>query len=510
VWAARQLKRSVKWTSTRGEGFQSDVQGRDHVAFAEMAMDKDGHFLGLRVTNYACVGAYLSNMIPFIATGGNAMLVGLYKTPAIYVNVKGVVTNTVPIDAYRGAGRPEAAYLVERLVDAAAREVGLSPDEIRRRNFIPPEAMPYLTPLDNMTYDSGEFQAVMEEAMKNADWDGFEKRRAESKKNGKLRGIGMATYIERCGGGAPETAKVRFNDDDTLTIYIGTQDNGQGHTTSYKQIMSQALDIDADKINIVQGDTDVVPAGFTGGSRSVPVGGAAVLGAGDEIRDKGKAIAAHLMEVADVDVEYADGVYTVAGTDKKTSLFEVAKAAKEGNVPEGVEGDLDTDYTRHPEAATFPNGCHIVELEVDPDTGAVDLLRYTVVDDFGEVINPIMLQGQVHGGCVQGIGQALHEYSYYNPESGQLEAGSFMDYDMPKADSAPMFDFDTHNVRCTTNPLGIKGAGEAGAIGAPPAIINGIVDALIDEYGITHIDMPATAVRVWQAIQDADKGKKAA
>ncbi len=504
VWAARKIKRSVRWNSDRSEAFMSDLQGRDNVSYAELAMDADGKFLALRVTTYAAMGAYLSNFAPFVATGGTAMLGGLYMTPAIHVNVKGMATNTVPVDAYRGAGRPEAAYLIERLVDHAARVSGIGPAELRRRNFIPPSAMPYKTPLCE-PYDSGEFEAVMAEAMEQSDWEGFEARRAEAAKRGKYRGIGLATYIERCGGGAPETAVAKF-EDDGIKIYIGTMENGQGHHTSYKQILSETLDIDADTIQIVQGDTETTPAGMTGGSRSVPVGGAAVLGVGQKIREKGTQIAAHMMEVAPVDIEFADGTFTVAGTDKSMTLWEIAKAAADpANVPEGMEPGLDDEYQRKPEAATFPNGCHVIEVEIDPDTGELEIPRYTVVDDFGKVINPIMLEGQVHGGIVQGLGQALTEHTVYDDESGQLVSGSFMDYDMPKADRFPFFHFSTHNVPCTTNPLGIKGAGEAGAIGAPPAVINAIVDALYPELGIDHIDMPATALAIWQAIHGAHR-----
>jgi carbon-monoxide dehydrogenase large subunit len=480
----------------------SDIQGRDNVTVAEAALDADGRFLALRFTTWAAMGAYLSNFGPFIPTGAGAgMQNGLYAVPAIYVNVKGVMTNTVPTDAYRGAGRPEAAYMVERLVDHAGRVTGLGPAEIRRRNFIKPDQMPYKTALGDV-YDSGEFEALMTQGMERADWAGFEARRAEAKARGKLRGIGLATYVERCSGGQPDTALIRFEDDDIVTLLMSNQNNGQGHQTLYTQVLSDQLGIDAERIRIVQGDTDRTPNGMTGGSRAAPVGGAAVLGVADKVKYKGRQIAAHLLEAAAVDIEYADGTFTVAGTDRSISLFDLARKAKDkANLPEGVEPGLDDDFTRMPEAATFPNGCHIAEVEVDPDTGVTSIQRYTVVDDFGGVVNPIMLMGQVHGGIVQGVGQALYEHTVYEEGSGQLLTGSFMDYAMPRADVVPMFDFTTRNVRCTTNPLGIKGAGEAGAIGAPPAVINALIDALAPATGLEHIDMPATPAAVWRALQ---------
>jgi len=502
LWASRRLQRAVKWTGERSEIFMSDYQGRDNISTAELALDADGRFLGLRVTTLAAMGAYLSNYGPFIPTlAGTNMLVGLYQTPAIHVNVKGVFTNTVATDAYRGAGRPEAAYLVERLTDLAARRIGIGVDEIRRRNFIPPEAMPYTTPLGD-TYDSGAFTALMEECMAKADWAGIEGRRVEAKSRGKLRGIGLACYIERCGGGNPETAVVEFNDDDTLTAFIGNQHNGQGHVTTYTQVLSDRLGIDAERIEIVQGDSDKVPVGMTGGSRAAPVGGAAMLGVADKVIEKGRKVAAGMLETADVDVEFADGQFTVAGTDRRMTLFEVARAAKDpGNLPPDVDGTgLDDAFTRTPEAPTFPNGCHVCEVEVDPDSGIVDIVRYSIVDDFGDSINPTMLQGQVHGGIAQGVGQAMTEQTVYEAETGQLLTATFMDYALPRADLLPNFDFSLHNVRCTTNPLGLKGAGEAGTIGAMPALINAIVDALEPATGLQHIDMPATPERVWRAI----------
>ncbi|WPZ32501.1 xanthine dehydrogenase family protein molybdopterin-binding subunit [Thalassobaculum sp. OXR-137] len=506
TWASRKLKRAVRNLPDRSEAFMTDAQGRDNISYAEAAVDADGVIQALRVKTFAALGGYLHHMGAFIPTNaGTHMLSGVYKIPHVYVNVLGVLNNTTPTDAYRGAGRPEAAYLIERVVDVVGQEMGLTPDEVRRRNFIPSEAMPYTTPLGNV-YDSGEFQTLMEECMAKSDWASFEERRKEAASRGKLRGIGMGYYIEKCGGGSPETADVRFTDEGKVEIRIGTQSNGQGHETAYAQILSDTIGVEGDAIKVIQGDTDTVPPGMTGGSRSVPVGGAAVLLAGRQIVEKGKKIAANAMEAAAADIEFSDGVFTVAGTDKSMTIMDVAKAAKDAaNLDEGMTPGLDDSHKRTPEAATYPNGCHIVELEVDPDTGTVEIERYTIVDDFGETINPLMLAGQVHGGIVQGVGQALTEHTVYEEGSGQLVTGSFMDYGMPRADLVPMFDFNLHNVRCTTNPLGIKGSGEAGAIGAPPAVISALVDALHETTGITHIDMPATPLVIWNLIHSAKR-----
>ena len=499
AWAARKLGRPVRWTSDRSEGFLSDSHGRDNVTKAEMAMDKGGRFLGMRVTTYAALGAYNANMGPYIPTvAGTSMLAGLYKTPAIFLDVKGVYTNTVPTDAYRGAGRPEAIYVIERLLDKCARELGLTPDEIRRRNFIQPADLPYATPLGE-TYDSGEFTAIMEAGMDRADWSGFEARRAAARSRGKLRGIGMATYVETCGQ-LPSTARIEFGETaDEVTIFSGTQTNGQGHETAYKQILSARLGIDADAIEVVQGDTDRTPDGMTGGSSSVTSGGVAVSKVSEKIIDKGRRVAAHVMETATADIEFSDGMFTVAGTDRRMSVFEVARAANDPTkLPDGVEPGLNESFANADAKPTYPNGCHICEVEIDRDTGNVEIVSYCALDDFGEVVNPLMLAGQVHGGVVQGIGQALLERTVYDGDSGQLVSGSFMDYTMPRADDVPVIDFSTRNVRCKTNPLGLKGCGEAGAIGAPPAVINAIVDALHPDYGLIDVDMPATPEYLWQ------------
>ena len=501
VWASRKLKRAVRYTPERSDAFVSDVHGRDNVSMAEAALDEHGVIQALRVTTYANMGAYLSNFGPFIPTDcGTNMLSGCYLVPHIYVNVKGVMTNTTPVDAYRGAGRPEATYVIERVIDVVGRELGLSPDEIRRRNFVQPTQMPFKTALGNV-YDSGTFEAIMDAAMAAADWEGFEQRRHQARARGMLRGIGMSTYIERCGGGTPLPARVVFNDDDTITVLSGTQSNGQGHETSFIQILSERLGVDADQIKVVQGDTDRTPAGFTGGSRSVPVGGAAVANAAEHVIDKGSRIAAHLLEAAAADIEFSDGQFSIAGTDRRLDLFAVARAARDpGQLPQGMEPGLDAEGSFTPPEATYPNGCHICELEIDPATGVATIVNYTVMDDFGAVINPLLLTGQVHGGIAQGVGQAIYECGLYD-ESGQLLTGSFMDYTMPRADTVPSIHFSMHNVPCTTNPLGIKGAGEAGAIGAPPAVVSAFVDALHPLTGINHIDMPITAQKVWRLLQ---------
>jgi carbon-monoxide dehydrogenase large subunit len=499
VWASRKLQRPVKWQEDRSEGFVSDNQGRDHTTHVELALDAKGRFLGLRVSILANIGAYLSPFGSFVPTRSTDLVSGLYVFGAIHVNVKGVCTNTVPVCAYRGAGRPEAAYLLERLVDAAARDTGMSPDKIRRVNFVPPSKMPY-TSVTKLVLDSGEFEEIMDRCMEAAEWSSFKKRRRESERKGMLRGIGMATYTERCGGGFPETASIEFKDD-RVELVMGNQEYGTGLHTAYKQLVSDQLGIDADRIEVVMGDTDRTPSGLTGGSRAIAVGGAALYEAGRIIVDKGRDLAAHMLEVAPADVSFEDGVFGVPGTDLRVDLFELAKAARDPKkLPPGMEPGLDTTQQRVPPAQTFPNGCHIVEVEIDPNTGAVALARYTIVDDFGRTINPLMLEGQVHGGVVQGIGQALLEHAVYDPDSGQLLSGSFMDYAMPRAGDLPSFDFSTHNVPSTSNPFGVKGAGEAGAVGAPPAVINAIVDALHHKNGTRHIDMPATPPRIWQAI----------
>ena len=501
LWAAKRLGRDVRWTGERSEIFLSDVHGRDNVTLAEVAMDEGGRFLALRATTWAAMGAYLSNFGPLIPTDAAVgMYTGLYKIPAAFVNVRGVVTNTVPVDAYRGAGRPEASYMIERLVDVAARDLGMAPEDLRRINLPTKAEMPHTMGL-GAVIDSGDFHGLMDHALAEADRAGFEGRRAESAARGMLRGLGLATYVERCASGGMSPAKIRFDEDDAVTLLMGAMDSGQGHAISYAQILSENLGLDIERIRMAQGDTDLTPPGFTGGSKSVPVGGVSLIHASDKVIEKGKALAGHVLEAAVADIEFSDATFSVAGTDRSVDLFELAKIARDpARLPEGMEPGLDADHDHTAEDATFPNGAHVVELEVDPDTGGIEILRYVVVDDFGIAMNPMLLEGQVHGGISQGLGQAWTEHTVYDPETGQLLAGSFMDYQMPRAGDFPPIEFETRNERCTTNILGIKGAGEAGAIGAPPAFMNALVDALSARTGIVHFDMPATPSRVWEAL----------
>src|SRR5438874_6861858 len=499
VWASRKLVRPLTWQEDRFEGYVSDSQGGEHSMRVELFLDHNGRFLGLRVSILANLGAYLSPFGCFVPTRSTDLVSGLYSIEAIHINVKGVCTNTVSVCAYRGAGRPEVAYLLERLVDAAARELGMSPDAIRRINFVPPSAMPY-TSATKLLLDSGEFEEVMDRCMAAAEWSSFPKRRALSERNDKLRGIGMATYTERCGGGFPETASIEFKDH-RIELVMGNVEYGTGLVTSYKQLVADRLGVDPDKIDVIMGDTDRTPRGLTGGSRALPVAGTALHEASKEVIEKGRKIAGNLLEAAAADIEFGEGEFRIVGTDRRVDLFAVAAAARDrAKLPPGMEPGLDVTHTRTPLAETFPNGCHIAEVEIDPDTGDVKIDRYTVVDDFGAVINPLLLEGQVHGGVVQGIGQALFEHTVYDEDSGQLLSGSFQDYTMPRADNLPFFSFSTHNVPCTANPLGIKGAGEAGAVGAPPAVINAVVDALNAKSGKSSIDMPAIPRRVWEAL----------
>jgi carbon-monoxide dehydrogenase large subunit len=493
--AAKRLGRPVKWTGDRTEHFLTDAQGRDNVVVAEMAMDADGRFLALRVNLAANMGAYISQYGPFIPFVGVTMSTGVYDIRALDVTVTGVYTNTCPVDAYRGAGRPEAALLLEKLVDACARDLGLAPDEIRRRNFIRPEQMPYRTQTGRL-YDTGEFEGHMDLAMQRAGWQGFPERLAEAKARGKIRGIGMATYIEACAFAGSEPAHVELNGDGTVTLKIGTQTNGQGHATAYAQFVSEKLDLPIEKIRVRQGDTDELKSGGgTGGSRSIPLGGVSASRAGEQLADKIRRIAADELEASAGDIELEGGVARIVGTDRAIDFATVAKAARK---PEDLQGF--GEFVQ--DEATYPNGTHICEVEIDPETGHTDVVAYTIVDDFGATVNPVLLAGQVHGGVVQGIGQALSEEAVYG-EDGQLLAASFMDYAVPRADTLPFFHFETRNVPSTTNALGIKGAGEAGTIGATPAALNAVTDALSRAYGIRHIEMPATPTRIWTAIDGA-------
>jgi len=433
------------------------------------------------------------------------MLTGCYTLKAAHVGVKVMVTNTAPTDAYRGAGRPEAAYLVERLVDKAARDMGLDLAEMRRKNFIPEDAFPYDTVLGR-TYDSGRYTELLNRGLEKSDWAGFAARKADSAANGKLRGIRLSYYSEQCGAGSPDDSQIKFEQDGTVTIVIGTQSTGQGHETAFAQIVSDALALPMDRLPVLQGDTDLVPkGGGTGGSRSIPIGGGAVQNNADKVIAQGKAVAANVLEAAEVDIEFENGVYTIAGTDRSISISDVAAASfDDANRPDGASPGLHEMENYSPDGATFPNGAHICELEIDPDTGALEIVKYTIVDDIGRILNPMLLKGQILGGVGQGIGQALCEEAVYEPDSGQIVTGSFMDYHMPRADVMPDFDFEYEEVPCPNNNMGVKGAGEAGTIGAPPAVVNAVVDALSD-YGVDHIDMPVTPLKVWQALQTAPR-----
>ncbi|WP_349371045.1 xanthine dehydrogenase family protein molybdopterin-binding subunit [Salinarimonas sp.] len=494
--AAERLGAPVKWAADRTEHFVGDAQGRDNLTEAQMALDADGRFLALRVTIDADMGAYLSQFAPFIPSGGARMSPGAYDIPAVHARIRGWYSHTVPVDAYRGAGRPEAAYVIERLVDHIARELGETPDAVRAKNFIRPEQMPYRTKTGR-TYDTGEFEGHMRRAMELAGWAGFEDRLAAARARGRIRGIGMACYIEACSGGGAETAEVSIERDGTALVKIGTQSTGQGHLTAYAQLVSQHLDLPVEKIRVVQGDTDQIKTGGgTGGSRSIPVGGASVAGASEMLATRLKELASDALEAAAADLEIAEGGVRVAGTDRAVSFADLAAKTPEG---------LAASHAWKPPEATYPNGTHVCEVEIDPDTGVTEVVGYVVVDDFGVTLNPLLLAGQVHGGVAQGIGQALQEHVVYD-EGGQLVTASFMDYQLPRAADVPNFVFETRNVPSTTNVLGMKGAGEAGSIGASPAVMNAVADALHRAYGVRRIDMPATPQAVFQVIREAEGG----
>ncbi len=511
LYAARKLGRPVRWSGERGESFLSDNHGRDHVATAQLGLDEAGRFLALKVSIVANMGAYLSNFGPFIPTECCIkMCSGLYTVPAVYGEVKCVFTNTVPVDAYRGAGRPEAAYVVERLVDLAARELDLDPVELRRRNFVPSAAMPY-TNSTGLIFDSGDFGAIMDRALSEIDRAGLGARKAESHNRGRLRGLGLCCYIEACGAGGMEQARVRLDADGGVTVYVGTQNNGQGHETAYSQLLADKLGLPLDLIRVRQGDSDDLPTGGgTGGSRSLLMGSGAITAAADQAIEKARAVAGHMLEAAEADIEFGDGVFSIVGTDRHVALSEVARATHgAAPLPDDLGGPIDEQARFQDATITYPNGCHACEVEVDPATGAVRILRYVVVDDFGTLVNPLLAAGQVHGGTVQGIGQALLEHTVYDPDSGQLLSGSFMDYCMPRATDIPEIELTmVEDFPCATNPLGVKGAGEAGSIGSSPAVINAIVDAL-GPLGVRHIDMPATPERVWRAIRAARREQAA-
>ncbi len=494
--ASRKLKKSVRWAADRAEHFTGDAQGRDNVTTARMALAEDGKFLAMDVDLIGDMGAYLSTFGPYIPHGGAGMLPGLYDIQAFHCRVRTVFTNTVPVDAYRGAGRPEAAYVIERLVDACARKLSMTPDAIRRKNFIQPRALPYKTATGKV-YDSGDFAAHMKRAMEVADWKEFPKRAKAARKQGLVRGIGLASYVEVCGTMGEETANVRLDPNGDVTILIGTQSSGQGHQTAYAQLVSEQFGIPPERIHIHQGDTDEIATGLgTGGSASIPSGGVGVQRATSDLGGKLKELAAEALEASAGDLGIDNGVVRILGTDRSISFADLAKRA-------GADAaKLDASATFASADGTYPNGTHIAEVEIDPATGIVKIVNYVIVDDFGVTLNPLLLAGQVHGGAMQGIGQALMEQVVYSPTDGQLVTGTFMDYALPRAADGPSFVFETRNVPCKTNPLGVKGAGEAGAIGSCPAVVNAIIDGLWREYKIDHIDMPATAERVWIAIRE--------
>jgi carbon-monoxide dehydrogenase large subunit len=501
--AARALGRPVKWTDDRSGSFLSDAHGRGTSVTAELALDAEGRFLALRVTGLADMGAYLTTMAPLMSTLNIVKnVVSLYRTPLIEVQTRCVFTNTTPISAYRGAGRPEGNYIMERLIDTAAAEMGLDKRVLRRRNHIRPAELPYKAP-SGMVYDSGDFTAVLDRALNIADWDGFEGRRAEAKTRGKLLGFGIGSFLEVTAPQGKEMGGIRFEADGTVSLITGTLDYGQGHAAPFAQVLSQRLSIPFDRIRLIQGDSDqLLAGGGTGGSRSAMASGTAIIEASALVVDRGTAIAGHVLEAAAADIEFARGRFTIAGTDRGIGLLELAQQLHAGlRLPPDVPATLDVGHVSDGVPSTFPNGCHIAEIEIDPETGQVEIRRYSSVNDFGTLINPLLVEGQAHGGIVQGIGQALMEHTVYDRE-GQLLTGSYMDYAMPRAPDLPNFGFESQPQPATTNPLGVKGCGEAGCAGALPAIMNAVVDAL-SPIGIHHIDMPATPHRIWQAIRAA-------
>jgi carbon-monoxide dehydrogenase large subunit len=497
--ASKLTGRPVKWVSTRTEAFLSDAQARDHVTEAELALDKDGQFLALRVKLQVAVGAYLqNNMQAFIQNAGT--LAGVYRTPAIHVDCTCVYTNTNPMRPYRGNGRPEFAFVIERMVDVAADQLGIDPIELRRRNYVPPSAMPFKTGL-TFTYDNGEFEKNMDMALDIADAKNLAKRKAEAKKRGKLLGFGISNTIERAGAASLEGAEVRFSRSGTLTLFSGSNSQGQGHETVFKQLVCDRLGIDPNETHYVQGDTDEIFFGEgTGGSRSMTLAGSAFHNATDKIVEKARAIAAHMLQVSGGELKFEDGVFSTSKTNRTLSVKELAIASiNPDNLPAGMEPGLMATAVYNAPVANYPNGCHICEVEIDRDTGETQIVRYSVVDDVGTVINPMLLHGQIHGGVAQGAGQALMEDIHFDA-SGQLVTASFQDYAMPHAHNFPAMKVESNSVPTKTNPLGVKGAGEAGCVGALPAVVNAVVDAL-SEFGVRHIEMPATAERIWRAMQ---------
>lgn len=502
LYAARKLGRPIKWISDRTEAFLSDMHGRDHVSDCALALDADGRFLAVRINTIAAIGAYSCAVGVVIPTQvGPKILTNVYDIPAADVTVKCVMTNTMSVGPYRGAGRPEAIYVMERLVDVAAAEIGVDPIELRRRNLIRSDQMPYTNALGT-TYDSGAFEENMDAAMALADWGKFPARRAEALERGHLSGIAVSQYLETTAGDPTESAEVEVLDD-TVIVRVGTQPMGQGHDTSFTQLISERLGIDFESVVIDTRDSDDLPGGGgSHGSRTSHIGSVAALNSSEDMVRKGKLIAGEMLEAAAGDIEYADGAFRVAGTDRTAGLFDIAQEARRSTtLPEDLRGPLTGSDTHTIEHWNYPNGCHVCEVEVERDTGVVRVVRYCAVDDVGRVINPLLVEGQVHGGVAQGVGQAILENTVYDLESGQLLSASFMDYALPRADDVPSMQVDTNEVLCTTNSLGVKGAGEAGALAAPPVVIAAIVDAL-REFGVAHIDMPATPERVWKLMQE--------
>jgi carbon-monoxide dehydrogenase large subunit len=507
LYASRLLGRPVKWTDERGESFLSDSHGRDHDMEQEIALDAEGHILALRITGYGNIGAYLSNGTVLQPTGNIVRnSIGVYATPLQEVTSKAMFTNTSSVGPYRGAGRPEGNYYIERLLDTAAREMGIDPAEIRRRNHIQPDAFPYKTPAGT-TYDSGDFPTILDKALAAADWDGFGARKRDSAERGKLRGRGIGQYLEVTGPPSKEMGGIRFEPDGTVTIITGTLDYGQGHASPFAQVLASRLGIPFEKINLLQGDSDeLLAGGGTGGSKSLMASGTAIIEGAEKVREAGRKIAAHVLEAAEADIEFeiahgAGGQFRIAGTDRSIGIMELAERIHSGAVklPDDVPQTLSVSHVAEGPPFAYPNGCHIAEVEVDPETGVAEVVRYHTVNDFGVIVNPMLVEGQAHGGIVQGIGQAFLEQVVYD-ESGQPMTGSYMDYALPRANDAPMFNFASHPVPAKTNLLGSKGCGEAGCAGALPSVMNALVDAL-SAYGIRHIDMPATPLRVWEAIK---------
>ncbi|HUZ71769.1 MAG TPA: xanthine dehydrogenase family protein molybdopterin-binding subunit [Stellaceae bacterium] len=497
--AARALGRPVKWTDDRWESFVSDNHGRDHEMTAELALDKDGGILALKLTGYGNAGAYPVAPLPY-SVNAVKNVVGVYRTPLLEVNAKGVYTNTQPVGPYRGAGRPEGNYYMERLMDTAAAEMGIDRLELRRRNYIAPDAMPFKA-ASGSSYDSGEFAAVLEKALATADWHGYEARKRQSAAAGRLRGRGIASYLEVTAPQGKEMGGIRFEPDGGVTMITGTLDYGQGHASPFAQVLVSRLGIPFERIRLLQGDSDqLLFGGGTGGSRSAMSSGTALLAASDKVIEQGRQIAAHVLEAAVADVEFAEGRFRIVGTDRSIGIMELAERVRSGaKLPPELPPSLDCSLVMETPPSAYPNGCHIAEVEIDPDTGTIAVVKYAMANDFGNLLNPLLVEGQAHGGVVQGIGQALMERTVYDGE-GQLVTGSYMDYAMPRADNAPNFAITNHPVPAKTNPLGVKGCGEAGCAGALPAVMNAVVDALAG-FGVRHLDMPATPERVWQAIR---------